>query len=467
MGPTPTEERGPVTRSFHIAGAAGFWGDRNDALRAQVTSGPIDAVMLDYLAEITMSILRRQLDRDPRAGYARDFLKALQPALPTICDRGIQVVTNAGGMNPRACAEAVAELARAQGARGLKVGLVTGDDIFDQLDTLAAGGVTFSHLDTGAPLATVRERLESANLYLGADPIAEALRAGAQIVVTGRTTDSALVLGPLLARFGWAADNWDNKAAGIVAGHLLECGGQGSGGNFAGGWRSVPDLAHLGYPIAEVEPSGQFVVTKHAALGGLVTPAVLKEQLLYEIGDPRAYLTPDVTADFTSIRLEDLGKNRVRVFGVRGRPPPDSFKASLSYRDGWRSVATLTFIWPHAVERAQAAADLLLERCRLAGIQIDAHQVDLIGAGGALGPMAAPLAGDPPEVLLRVAIRTRDEDSARRFGREVAPLITSGLPGACSGPGFGGRPEANPIINFWPALVPQDAATCTVEVIEA
>jgi hypothetical protein len=450
--------------AFRIAGAAGFWGDRNDALLDQVECGPVDAVMLDYLAEVTMSILRLKKLADPNAGYAGDFLKALEPALDRVAARGIQIVTNAGGMNPAGCAQAVLSLARRRGISGLRVGVVSGDDIFDQLDALLASGLGLENLDSGEPLRSVRDRVQSANVYLGAEPIADALRAGAQIVVTGRCTDSALVLGPLLARYGWPKDDWDRRAAGIVAGHLLECGAQASGGNFAGGWQEVPQLARVGYPIAEVEENGQFVVTKHTSLGGRVTPAVLKEQLLYEIGDPRAYVTPDVVADFTSIGLQDLGGDRVRVLGVRGKPPPEMLKVSISYSAGFRNAATLLFVWPGAVERARATAELLLERCRHAGLHFDEHHVELVGISAAHGAIAEPLRGEPNEVLLRVAVRTRDEASARRFGQEIAPLLLDGLPGVAAGPAFGGRPEPAPIINFWPALVPKDVVSPRVEV---
>jgi hypothetical protein len=451
---------------LRIAGASGFWGDRNDALLDQVRGGPVDVVMLDYLAEITMSILRVKRMRDPGAGYAGDFLKALAPALGDVVARGIRVTTNAGGMNPRACAEAVVKLAREQGHAGLRVGLVEGDDVLEALPALIDGGADLSHLDTGAPFATIRERVLSANAYLGADPIAEALRQGAQIVVTGRCTDSALALGPLLAHYGWAADDWDRRAAGVVAGHVIECGGQASGGNFAGGWEQVPDLANLGYPIAEVDESGDFTVTKHPGSGGLVNAAVVKEQLLYEIGDPRAYRTPDATADFTSFSLEDLGRDRVRIAGVRGGPAPDRLKVSISYQDGWANAVGLTFVWPHAIGRAQATERLLLDRCAKLGLQIDAHHVDWIGVNGAWGPMAPPPAGPPNEVLFRMAIRTRDRASAKRFGEEVAPLVLSGVPGACSGL-LTGRPEPRAIVNFWPALVPRDAVAPRVEVLTA
>jgi len=404
--------RSPV----RIAGASGFWGDRNDALLDQVRGGPVDFVLLDYLAEITMSILRVKKLRDPNAGYAGDFVKALGMALGDVVARGVRVVTNAGGMNPRACAEAVVALARKQGHAGLRVGLVEGDDIADSLGALADAGVALSNMDTGAAFSTIRERVMSANVYFGADPIAEALHQGAQIVVTGRCTDSALALGPLLFRHGWAADDWNRRAAGIVAGHVIECGGQASGGNFAGGWESVPDLANLGYPIAEVEESGDFVVTKHAEFGGLVNAAVVKEQLLYEIGDPRAYLTPDASVDFTSFTLTDEGHDRVRIAGVRGAPPPELRKVSISYQDGFTNAVGMTFVWPHAIERAKATEQLLLERCARRGIQIDAHHVDWIGINGSHGPRAPLPKEEPNELLFRMAIRTRDRESAKRFG---------------------------------------------------
>lgn len=450
--------------TYRIAGASGFWGDRDDALAAQLRGGPVDAVMLDYLSEVTLSLLRQRRARAPEAGYTPDFLTALEPVLGEIARRGVVVVTNAGGLDPRACAHRVVELARRRGVRGLGVGLVTGDDLFDRVGELVRSGVTLANQDTGAPFEGIRERLSSANAYLGAEPIAEALREGAQIVVTGRTTDSALVLGPLLARYGWPEGDFDRRAAGVIAGHIIECGGQASGGNFAGGWDTVPALADLGYPIVEVEESGEFVVTKHPSQGGLVTPAVVKEQLVYELGDPRRYLTPDVTADFTSVHLADRGADRVRVSGARGTAPPPTLKASLSYEAGWRNEATLTFVWPDAERRARAAAELLLARCRKRGIVIDEHRVEIFGAGAVHGPIARP-PREPDEVLLRVAVRTRDRESADQFGREIAPLITSGLPGACGGPGERGRPRASPIIAFWPALVPREAVTPEVEVL--
>jgi hypothetical protein len=446
-----------------IANAGGFWGDRNEALAEQLHGGHADVVMIDYLAEITMSILRRQKQRDPLAGYARDFVTALEPVVDTIARAGTRVVTNAGGMSPEVCARHVAELFRKRGHR-VKIGVVTGDDVFDRLDALLARD-PLSHMDTGAPLASVRDHVLSANAYLGARPVAEAIAGGAQIVVTGRCTDSALALGPLVAHFGWKETDWDRLAAGVVAGHVLECGAQASGGNYAGGWPIVADLARVGYPIAEVSDDGTVVITKHPSLGGRVDAGMVKEQLLYEIGDPTAYLTADVSADFTSIRLEDLGGDRVRLSEIRGRPAPERLKLSISYHAGFKQVVALTFVWPHALDRARATERILLERAEQLGIRIDAHHVDFIGVSGAHGPMAPDPGVEPNEILFRMAIRTSDADSARRFGAEVAPLITCGVPGACSG-NMRGRPDPSPIVDFWPALIAREAVSPRVEVFE-
>lgn len=455
-----------MSTPYRIAGASGFWGDRNDALLDQVRGGPIDAVMLDYLAEVTMSILRVKKLRDPSQGYAGDFLKALDLALEEIVARDVRVLSNAGGMNPRGCAEAVVELARKKGISGLRVGLVEGDDLMDRLEELEKEGVSFAHRDTGRPFSIVRERVLSANAYLGCAPMVAALDQGAQIIVTGRCTDSALALAPVAAHYGWEAEDWNRRAAGLVAGHLLECGGQGSGGNFSAGWETVPDLARLGYPIAEVEESGEFVVTKHPRLGGRITPAVLKEQLLYEIGDPCAYLTPDGVVDFTSIRLDDLGNDRVRVSGVEGSASPEELKVSISFQDGWSNAVALTFVWPGAIERAKATERLLRERCEKLGLEIDDWHVDWIGVNGAHGPMAPCPTTEPNEVLLRVAIRSRDRNAAKLFGQEISPLVLSGVPGACSGL-LPGRPEPRAIVNYWPALVPRGKVSAEVAILES
>jgi len=306
---------------IRVASGQGFWGDAVDAPVRQVEGGPIDYLMMDYLAEVTMSILQKQKARDPKMGYARDVVPLMERILPAVVERNIRVTTNAGGVNPEACAQAIAEVGRRLGLAGrLRIGVVGGDDILGRLDDLLARGVELRDMDTGRPLTDIRNRVVSANAYLGAWPVVDALRQGAHVVVTGRVTDTGLTLAPLINAFGWAADAWDLMAAGTIAGHVIECGAQCSGGNFLGGWPDVPRLEDVGYPIVEASPDGSFVVTKHAGTGGVVSVASVKEQLLYEMGDPHAYITPDGVADFTSIRLEQAGPDRVRVSGVSGHP---------------------------------------------------------------------------------------------------------------------------------------------------
>jgi hypothetical protein len=307
-------------RVVRIASGQGFWGDALDAPQRQVDGGPVDYLMLDYLAEVTMSILQKQRERNPEAGYARDFVGAMRSVFPAVAERGVKVIANAGGVNPTGCAEAVLAAADEEGVRGkVRLGVVTGDDLLPRLDALLADGHELRNMDTDAPLSDVRDRVVSANAYIGSTPIVEALERGANVVITGRSTDTALTMAPLRYEFGWAADDWDRLAAGIVAGHILECGAQASGGNCLHDWRSIPDLANVGYPIAEARADGSFVVTKHDGTGGRVSVPGVTEQLVYEMGDPTTYITPDVVADFTTIRLEDAGPDRVRVHGIGGR----------------------------------------------------------------------------------------------------------------------------------------------------
>ncbi len=351
--------------SIRIASGQGFWGDLPSAPIAQVRKGPIDYLVMDYLAEVTMSIMQKQRQRDPRTGYARDLVPLLAEILPDLVSRKIIVITNGGGANPLACRDAVLEVARSKGIR-ISIGVVHGDDILGRLDEMQAAGATFDNMETGASFAGIRKRINSANVYFGAMPIVEALRQGADIVITGRTTDTGLTLGPMVHEFGWNDHDWDRLAAGTIAGHVLECGAQASGGNFSADWRSVPDLAHIGFPIAEAYPDGRFIVTKHEGMGGLVSEATVKEQLLYEIGDPRNYITPDCIADFTTIQLRQCGPDKVEVWGIQGRNSTEYYKVSMAYHAGYTAFGSLTYSWPDALEKARAADAVI--RTRLADI---------------------------------------------------------------------------------------------------
>ncbi|AHG90882.1 protein of unknown function DUF1446 [Gemmatirosa kalamazoonensis] len=447
-----------------VASGQGFWGDSLEAPRQQVERGPVDYLMLDYLAEVTMSILQKQKERDPRMGYARDFVGAIDGVLPAVVERGVRVIANAGGVNPPACAEAVLGVADKHGVRGrVKVGVVTGDDLLPRLDELIAQGHALSNMDTGEALDTVRDRVLSANAYIGSVPIVEALGRGAQIVVTGRSTDTALTMAPLRYEFGWAGDDWNRLAAGIIAGHIIECGAQCSGGNCLYDWRSIPDLGDVGYPIVEARADGTFVVTKHPNTGGRIDVHSVTEQLVYEMGDPKSYITPDVVADFSSICLAPDGENRVRVFGIEGRPATDKLKVSIAYRAGFKAVGTLVYAWPDALEKARLADRVLRERLDRLGLKFDHILTEFVGASATHGPLAGDAPPDLPEVQLRVGVRGPDRAAVERFTREIAPLVLNGPPSVT---GFaGGRPKVEEIVAYWPALVDKRVVQTKVEVL--
>jgi hypothetical protein len=449
-------------RVVRVASGQGFWGDWLEAPRRQVEGGDVDYLMLDYLAEVTMSILQKQKERDPRMGYARDFVGAIESVLPAIAERGVRVIANAGGVNPPACAAAIREVARQRGVSdAVRIGVVTGDDLLPRLDELIASGHPLENMETGEPLSTVRDRVLSANAYIGSVPIVEALAKGANIVITGRSTDTALTMAPLRFEFGWADDDWDRLAAGIIAGHIIECGAQCSGGNCLYDWRNIPELGNVGYPIVEGRADGTFVVSKHPNTGGRISVQSVKEQLVYEMGDPRSYITPDVIADFTSIHVESAGEDRVRVFGIKGRPATDKLKVSIAYRAGFKAVGTLVYSWPDAYPKAKLADQVLRERLERLGLRFDHILTEFVGVSATHGPLAGE-PGDPPEVQLRVGVRGGDRAAVERFTRELAPLVLNGPPSVT---GFaGGRPKVEEIVAYWPALIDKSVVQTHVEV---
>ena len=455
-----------MKEKIRIASGQGFWGDMLDAPVRQVEGGPIDYMMLDYLAEVTMSIMQKQRARDLLAGYARDFVPLMRQILPACVERNIRITANAGGVNVEGCAAAVRDVARELGLGGkLRIGIVTGDDIMDRLDDLLARDIELRNMDTGEPLSTVRDRIQSANAYLGAWPMVEALNRGAQVVVTGRATDTGLTLAPMIHEFGWRESDWNRLAAGTIAGHIIECGAQASGGNCQYDWRSIPNLADVGFPIVEAAPDGSFIITKHEGTGGRVSVPTIKEQLLYEMGDPHEYITPDCIADFTTIRLEDAGKDRVRVFGIEGRPATQFLKVSISYSAGYKAVGTLVYSWPDAYEKAQAADKILRARLERLGLRFDQILTEFVGANATHGPLAGEPSPDAPEVQLRIGVRGEDKKAVERFTKEIAPLILTGPPGVT---GFaGGRPKVEEIVAYWPALIPKTEIKPRVEVTEA
>ena len=459
----------PRPGTVRIAAGQGFWGDWLEAPYRQVTGGPVDYLMMDYLAEVTMSILQKQKARDPSLGYAKDFLAQMERILPIVVERRVKVTANAGGVNPRGCAQAMGETARRLGLGGkLRIGVVTGDDLLPRLDGLLARGHELRNLDTGRPLSDVRDRVVSANAYLGAGPVVQALRGGADIVVTGRVTDTGLTLAPMIHAFGWRPDAWDLLAAGTVAGHTIECGAQCSGGNCLVDWERIPDLANVGYPIVDADPDGTFEITKHPGTGGRISVAGVTEQLVYEMGNPAEYITPDCIADFTTIRLEQVAGDRVRVSGVRGRPATDKLKVSIGYFYGYKAVGTLVYAWPEAYKKAQAADRILRQRLADLGLKFESVLTEFVGADATHGPLARGARGAPldqlPEVQLRVGVRSPDKAAVERFTREIAPLILNGPPSVT---GFaGGRPKPEEIVAYWPALLDKGMVEPCVEVVE-
>ncbi len=442
-------------RVIRIANGQGFWGDNVDAPLALIEGGPIDYLGMDYLAEVTLSIMMRQKLKNPAAGYATDFIDFVRRALPALVARRVKVVTNAGGLNPKACRAKIFEVARELGIRGLRVGVVEGDDLLARLPALVEAGHALANMDSGEPIARVLGQVTSANAYIGARPVAAALAAGADIVLCGRVTDTALALGPLVHEHGWPEEDWDRLAAGTIVGHILECGAQASGGNYTRFWE-VPDLWNVGYPIAEVAADGSFVVTKHPGTGGLVSVDTVSEQLVYEMGDPASYITPDVTADFTSIQLAQEGPDRVRVTGIRGRAKTPYLKVSASYLDGYKAAGQVTVSGPRAIAKARLAAEIVWKRLERAGVVFAASEraEELLGVSAVLPGILAP-PSEPPEVVLRLAVRSADRGKVERFGKEIAPLVTAGPPGVT---GFaGGRPKAQEVVAYWPALLAREA----------
>ena len=388
--------------TIRIASGQGFWGDLLTAPVDQVRNGPIDYLMLDYLAEVTMSIMQKQRARDPQAGYAKDFVALLREILPDCIEKNIKVLSNAGGVNVTGCAEAIRETAREIGLGGkVKIGVVTGDDILGRLEDFAENGVEITNMETGEPLSDIRDKIQAANVYLGAAGLVEALNKGAQIVVGGRLTDTGLTLAPLMHEFGWKFDQWDLISAGTIAGHIIECGAQASGGNCQYDWQNIPDLANVGFPIVEGTPNGEFVVTKHDGTGGRVNVQSVTEQLLYEMGDPKSYITPDVVADFSSIQLADAGENRVKVFGIKGNPNTEFYKVSIAYAAGWKAVGTLVYAWPDAYEKAKAAEHILRERLDRLGLKFDQILTEFVGVNATHGHLAGEPSADIPEVAVR------------------------------------------------------------------
>jgi hypothetical protein len=445
--------------TLRIANGAGFLGDNLDAPRRLVESAEVDYLTLEYLAELTLSILARLREKDPTAGYAADFVTVLADLCPGLkAQPRLRIVTNAGGMNSRACAQRAARILAAAGLGETRIGVVEGDDLLDRLAAIRDAGCRLENLDTGQSLGELKSPIVSANAYLGAQPIAQSLAEGSRLVITGRVADASLTVGPAIAEFAWSWDDWNRLAGASVAGHLIECGAQMTGGLYAG-WKSL-DLANVGYPIAELSADGSATMTKPANSGGGVTCQTVAEQLVYEIGDPAHYLTPDVDVDFTTVELEQAGPDRVAVRGAKGRPAPANYKVSLAYRAGYTTSGQLLVYGADCVAKAQACAEMVWQRLARAGYEFQAKHAEFLGAG-----FGVPGLHSPPEslreVVLRLSVRDERREAVERFAAELAPLITSGPPGLA---GYAtGRSPVRPAFAYWPTLVPRELAPAKIE----
>ena len=445
-----------MKKNIVIANASGFWGDEAAAIRRQIIGGHIDYLTMDYLAEITMIILGRQIAKKTDYGYAGDFVTNLKDLLGEIEKRGITVITNAGGINSQACAKALESHIEKQGLN-LPVAAIDGDNLMPEWDNLAKDGCTFNHLITGEPLGALRDKTAAANAYIGAKPIVAALQKGARIIVTGRCYDAASVVAPFVHEFGWSWDEYDKLASALLAGHLIECGTQSTGGNYTR-WYEVPSYKEMGYPLVEGSSDGSFVLTKHPQTGGLVSERTAKEQILYEIGDPKAYQSPDVIADFTSFTLKADGTDRVRINGVKGRMPTHDLKVSLNYSAGFKILGMLVICGPKAVQKGKIFSDMFWDRVGTDGF-ID-RRTDYVGYSGCWGESAAPKV-EPNEIILRFAARAETKDPLIRMSKELAGLILAGPPGITV---FGGRPSITPAFGFWPALIARDKVTARLTI---
>lgn len=441
-----------------IANCGGFWGDDPTAARRQVEGGPIDYLVMDYLAEVTMAILQKMREKRPEAGYATDFLVQLRDVLPACVEKGITVISNAGGVNPLACKAAVEKLAAELGvADQVKVGVVLGDDIFPNLDEILAQE-PLTHMETGKPLSTVRDAVLSANVYLGANGVVKALEMGANVVISGRVTDTGVTLAPMIHTFGWAEDDYDRLAAGIVAGHIIECGTQCTGGNFTD-WKKVPSHINMGFPLVEVYPDGTFVVTKHPDTGGMVTVHTVSEQLLYEMGAPD-YIAPDCVARFDSIQLEQEGPDRVRVSGIRGQAAPEKLKVSISFADGYRSFGRLMISGPDALLKA-AKVEEVLWSCAGGRDSFEETCTQRIGFDGCHPSLTE---GEPSEVLIQFGVRDSDRNKiAKQFAPQVVPRVLATVPGITY-LADAGRPRPTDVVGYWPALISRAQVKVTVQV---
>lgn len=454
-----------MSKKIKIGGGQGFWGDSPDAAIEMVHSQNLDYMAMDFLAELTLSIMQRQKLRNPKAGYARDFINIMDNVVEEAVKKNTRIITNAGGTNILSAVDALADVIKKKNIKGYKIGYVLGDDIMDKLPEFMEQGIPFINTDNGRKLEEIKDKIVNVNVYHGHEPIEKCLEMGADVVITGRSSDSALFLAPLKHELGWDEKDYDSLAKGIMVGHLLECGGQASGGNYDYDWRNVPDMDRLGFPIAEVSDD-EIVITKSEATGGLITEQSLKEQILYEVHDPANYLTPDVNVDISKVTLKEIGKNRVEVGNIKGNERPDQLKLCVGYVDGYRVETYLSFAWPSAHEKAKAAADILMKKMERKNLVYKDIRIDYLGLNALhlnIADMSEEHVENANEVVLRIAVWTETKDEAEKLVPEIAPLQLNGPPGSSF---FGGRAKVREVIGLWPTFIPRDVIELSSHVME-
>lgn len=442
-------------KSIRIGAGQGFWGNGPYGALNMVKTGKIDFLCCDALAELTLAILKKGMQKNAYAGWVNELTPIMKSILPTLKEKGIRFISNHGGLNPIGAADEVKRIAEELGITGLKIAAVTGDSIYDNLDTLMAKGVDLSNMDTQEPIETVRDRVVFANAYIGAKPIVEALENGADIIITGRAADSALFLAPMIYSFGWSWEDWDKLAVGTLAGHLLECSAQSTGGNFNGDWWNIPHMEEIGYPIAEVFENGDMVITKPEGSGGRVSVETVSEQMVYETMDPNNYIAPDVIADFTSPTLTDLGNDRVKITGMKGKPRPQTLKVYMCYQDGWAASNALVYSWPYALKKANKVKEIVQYELDKLGLSYETYRCDLIGLNSLHGP-AAPIPDEDSinEIAVKLTVKTQDWKTAVQFPKLIPAWALDGPPAVSIGGGFSSRPRE--LLGPWSTLVDRD-----------
>lgn len=449
-------------RNVRLGAGSAFWGDMLEPAVEIAKKGNVKYLGFDHLAELTMSILQRQKNKNSSMGYIRDIIPWMEAILPISQPKRIKLITNAGGVNPRSAAEQVAQVAKSLGFNGMKIAIIEGDDLYPKLDELIAKGVDLTNLDTGEKdISKVRENIIAANVYIGSESIIEALAAGADVVIVGRCSDTALYIGPIMYEFGWTFEkDWGKIAAAQIASHVIECAECATRG--FNEWDKVKNVANIGFPILEFSENGEAIIEKVPGSGGVVNEWSIKEQLMYEVHDPKNYIMPDGIADFTTIKLEDLGNNRVKLSNMSGKPRPEKLKVQIGYQDGWIGEGQIYFSWPNAYEKAKQAEEIIRERFKTVKLEAEEIQFDYVGVNMLHGTVAPEPSSDLNEVGLRVVARTKTREEASKIGREATHIWTLGGVGTAYGTPY--RPR--PVISLWPTLIPREEVKTTFTIKE-